>query len=194
MKRISIFVGCIVALCLLTNSALAEDKIYRWEDSSGVAHYTSKAPSKDAKPASLPKIQRNEYRMSLGRNFDLTCDRHGGVNCQAGADKDGSVVCFDGFTGASSRFKLTCSSPKLEILDITTEERLLKVSIRNTTSIKAKKPVIWLRLNSRDIRPLEGPEEIEAFGIGDFSLKLDDQRFMEKPTSGMFTLNCANCS
>lgn len=186
------YLFCILTLTL--DSLRAEDKIYRWEDTSGVAHYTSKAPSKASKPVNLPALPRAEYRMSLGRNFDLTCDRHGGVNCQSGADKDGSVICFDGFTGASSRFKLTCSSPRLEILDISVEEKTLKVSIRNTTSIKAKKPVIWLKLSSRDIRPLEGATEIEPFGVGDFTLKLDERSFIPKPTPGMFNVTCANCS
>lgn len=49
-----------IAISLIAASALAEndkDKVYRYTDDKGVVHYTDKPPSKDAKPAQLPKIQ-----------------------------------------------------------------------------------------------------------------------------------------
>ena len=47
--------------------------VYRWEDpSSGAIHYSSKPPSKDAKPAKLPPIMRGESK--IVKTKAITCD------------------------------------------------------------------------------------------------------------------------
>lgn len=48
----------LLILMLCVPAAAAEDKVYRYVDANGVVHYTDKPPSKDAKPADLPKLQR----------------------------------------------------------------------------------------------------------------------------------------
>lgn len=42
------------------------------------------------------------------------CSGHGGVNCAAGADKDGSVICYDGWRKSTVSYKsMVMCAPKV---------------------------------------------------------------------------------
>jgi hypothetical protein len=178
--------------------------VYRWEDASGKVHYSSKPPRKNAKPAELPQIMRAEVK--LPKVAAVSCETHGGINCQSGSDADGSVICFDGFRDASTRFQFACSAAKLEISDIS-EVGLdgdFSVFVRNAKSVVAQQPTATFRILSKTGEkievPLVGPSSIDAFGIAEFTFsgKTGDPRLAAlalsaKPEKKQFQIGCANC-
>lgn len=198
MYGVSSEIRAILALLLLAVSvvtpAMAEP-IYRWQDDQGVVHYSSDKPNAAAKPADLPRITRGDMRMASPRLE--TCDTHGGVNCQAGPDTDGSVICFDNYTGAAALFRFNCNSPKLEVSDITelNEKGEFTVFVRNSKSVAASKPELIMK--PQDLAfgiKLEGPDEIEPFGIAEFSYKPESKGLVTaKPSLAQLTVTCTNC-
>jgi len=179
--------------CFISFSAFAQS-IYKYEDEAGITHYTSKRPAADAKPAKLPEIMRGDYKASLKKGF--SCDTHGGINCQAGTDTDGSVVCFDGFKDASARFAFHCNSPKLIISDISELGGAgeFTVFVRNSRSVAAKAPRVDFHLPDDKIISLAGPKEIEPFGMAEFVYAPQpDVKVESKPKDVQLTLSCANC-
>lgn len=182
-----------LALILIASTALASP-VYKWQDKQGVIHYSSKADQPEAKPADLPKIMRAEVK--LPKAALKSCNDHGGINCQVGADKDGSVVCFDGFREASARFRFSCSSPRLEIADISEADPggVFTVYVRNSSSVKASTPALILRPGDGKEFQLQGPEEIDPLGMGEFVFRpAGDGGLKEKATLAQLDISCANC-
>jgi hypothetical protein len=176
-----------------TAQAQADD-VYRWVDKAGLVHYTSKPPTKDSKPADLPPLLREGARPV---KIELaSCDKHGGVNCQAGPDKDGSVICLDGFTEATARFRFTCNSPKLQVSEISELDKdgQFRVTVRNTKSVQADKPVVAFNLPSGEKVNLDGPSKIEPYGNGDFVFKPKNKAVLaSKAKPEQLVLSCFNC-
>jgi Domain of unknown function (DUF4124) len=92
--------------CLGFSLTATADPVYRWEAPNGSVHYSSKPPHQGAKPADLPPIMKGDIKLS--KTYFISCDQHGGLNCNAGADQDGSVICNDGFKNSSLRHKKVC--------------------------------------------------------------------------------------
>lgn len=193
-----------LSICFLfTKTTNADPRaVYRWEDpKTGSIHYSSKAPSKDARPAELPKITRGEVKVNKTKN--VTCDSHGGVNCQAGTDGDGSAICSDGFKDVTTRFRFACSSPKLEITDISelTEAGNFTIFVRNSKSVAAKKPVVSYQPDFGDKVTLTGPASVEPFGIAEFTFNYEELalkgktlKLSKKPNAGQIDVSCENCN
>jgi hypothetical protein len=187
--------GMLSANSLLTASSTLADPIYRWESPDGSINYSSEAPGKNAKPADLPRITRG--RLGLKPQATETCDNRGGVNCQSGADLDGSVICNDGYKEVKTPFSFYCNSPKLSVNDISEikSNGHFSIFVRNSKAVSALKPEIILRVdNLRSGIILRGPEKIEPFEIGEFIY--DPQQYGEiskKPTADQITLSCSNC-
>ena len=182
-----------LALIFIASSALASP-VYKWQDKQGVIHYSSKAGQSDAKPADLPKIMRAEVK--LPKAALKSCSDHGGINCQAGTDKDGSVICFDGFREASARFRFSCSSPKLEIADISEPDPtgVFTVYVRNSSSVKASTPALILRPGDGKEFQLQGPQDIDPLGMGEFVFKPEsNETLKDKVTLAQLDISCANC-
>lgn len=182
---------------LCANSALAAP-IYKWKDKNGVVHYSSKPGSAQAKPAELPKIMR--VKMDPPRTDLSSCKSHGGINCRLGPDKDGSVICYDGFVDASTRFLFSCSSPKLEIADVSQpdKEGNFTVFVRNTTSVEAKgAEVFYISRLLESKTKLDGPSLIDSFGVAEFYFQPEALRKEQRPKSVVTSelkLTCENCS
>ena len=183
--------------CFLVQPVSAErnsGQVYKWQDEHGAVHYSTKPTSGAAQRADLPPIMRGE--MKLGQQKLVSCAEHGGINCQAGADTDGSVICYDGFTGATNRFRFSCASPKLSIADISDlrADGTFAVTIRNAKSVAAAKPrVMFVRADGTEVA-LKGPEQVEAFGVGEFSLDNKEAGELSvKPNAGQLKVECANC-
>lgn len=172
---------------------LYAEGVYKWEDANGVVHYSSKSPSPDAKPAELPRIMRAEVKLTDMKI--VSCSAHGGVNCQAGADADGSVICLDGFTGATQRYRFTCNAPKLSVTQITDlPEGGYSIFVRNSKSVTANSIGLFVRDEAGKELKLRGPGEIEGFGTGEFLLeKKDSEALKAKPSLDQVRLTCANC-
>lgn len=170
-------------------------KIYKWQDENGVTHYSSQPRDGKASLADLPPIMRAE--MKLPNTQLVTCEQHGGVNCGAGPDSDGSVICYDGFKGASARFRFTCTTPKLGISEIgeINQQRGFSVFLRNSKGVEAQKPKVVLELDDGRKVPLSGPDRVDAYGVAEFIYDasvfgaLDD-----RPNPGKLTISCLNCT
>ncbi|MFM1847116.1 MAG: hypothetical protein RL417_590 [Pseudomonadota bacterium] len=178
--------------------SIGNAQVYKTVDKDGNVQYSSTPPAKGAKPADLPKIMRAEVKLTEKRLE--TCDKHGGVNCQAGADADGSVICYDGFTEASTRFRFSCSTAKLEISDVSdlTKSGGFTVFVRNSKSVKAAEAALIFKPNGGQEIKLNGPTEVEPFGVAEFVYEppkgKEESLALAKPTLAELDLMCANCS
>lgn len=150
-------------------SASAEG-VFTWEDESGVLHFSSSKDTEKAQLADLPPIMRGEVKLAPVPL--VSCKEHGGIDCQAGSDSDGSVICLDGFKNATARFRFSCNSPRLKVVELIDEEEGLppKVLVRNSNSVPAKTPVISYRAESGEELSFSGPAEIAPYGVGEFVL------------------------
>lgn len=177
-----------------TGPLTAHAEIYKWVDAQGVTHYSSKKGVPQAQQAELPKIMRAEVKVP--KVTSSTCAQHGGANCAAGADSDGSVVCYDGFRDASPRFNFVCSAPKLEISDISDVdgEGAFTVFVRNSKAVEASKPALVFKRSDGEQLMLQGPEKIEGFGVGEFVAPPEAVAPGQmKPASTQLLLSCLNC-
>jgi hypothetical protein len=189
-----VFVLC---LALAGNVPARADSVYQWTDPDGTVHFGSKPLTKDAKPAELPKITKEHFNPAKGKL--VSCSAHGGIDCQAGPDVDGSVICRDGFKDASPRFTFSCSSPQLALSDVSPvrPEGTFSVFVRNGSSVEAKKPVVTVRSPDGQAKlVLPGPDHIDPYGMAEFAYteKRSEPLFKEKPSQGSISVSCANCS
>lgn len=166
-KRVVVLLG--VLLAAWPSAGLHADEVYRWVDNDGVAHYSTKPGSSGAKPAALPKINRGEVILSKSRV--QSCEGHGGVNCEAGPDLDGSVICHDQFKDAPLRFRSSCSAAKLEVAGISDldDGGGFAVLVRNRKPVAAQSVRVSFKgANGRTVA-LSGPEVIDPFGSAEYS-------------------------
>ena len=199
MKNILIFLFATTTFFRL-ECALAQS-VYKWEDEKGNVHYSNTPPEKGAKPVDLPKIMKAEVK--IPKEALVSCDGHGGINCEAGADDDGSVICYDGFKEAASRFRFSCSGAKLEIANISDlkKDGSFTVYVRNKKNVAAQKVSVAFKASTgKDIK-LKGPDVVESLGTGDYVYSpggIADQNkgdidLIDKPDAGQLSVNCSNC-
>ena len=173
---------------------LKADPIYSWKDAQGTTHYSSKPVGKDAKLADLPPIMKAE--MKIPQSALTTCAKHGGVNCQAGTDTDGTVICYDGFRGSMERFAFTCNAPKLEVADVSevSTDGSFSVFVRTARGVLATAPEVSVNSITGKQFKLLGPDSIEPFALAEFSFGPDPKRpFIQKPTVAQVEVQCMNC-
>jgi len=163
-------------------------------DAKGVVHYSSKPIDGQAQPAKLPRITRAD--MKLPGVTLSSCGKHGGIDCSAGADVDGSVICVDGFRDATARYRFHCNMAKLvvsEVKDKTPDGRYTVV-IRNSASVAAGKVAVFFTRPDRKEVPLDGPASIKPLGVGEYVLdKTDAEGLLEKPKQSQLRVVCSNC-
>ena len=174
-------------------------QVYKWEAPDGTIHYSTTPPRAGARPAQLPKIMRGEVK-ATGRKL-ISCEKHGGINCQAGPDSDGSVVCYDGFRDASPRFRFSCSTAKLEVSDISevSEAGGFTVFVRNSKAVAATEAAVIFRPGEgKREEKLTGPREVEPYGVAEFTFTPRGPRSgliqLSRPTLAQLDVVCANCS
>ena len=98
------------------SGAAAADPIYRHVDASGRVTYGNTPVEPGAKPADLPKVQKENFTQKVSaieQAIPETCDKHGGVDCSQGADADGSVICLDGFRNVHQTYEEMCTTAAL---------------------------------------------------------------------------------
>lgn len=195
LKSALVLVTLIFLLNLIPDS-LKADQVYKWQDENGVVHYSSAPHTSKMKPAVLPPITRGDIK--LGRINLQDCSKHGGINCQLGSDLDGSVVCFDGFKASTERYKSNCSSPELEIADISEprDDGAVSIFVRNKRSVDAFDTVVKFKQGNRSEIALKGPNRIEAFGLGEFLYQPLERGFgdVTRPKENQLKLSCRNCA
>jgi len=183
----------ILVITSLSSYSFAED-IFKWTAEDGVVHYSTKQADPKARLAELPKITHGDYK--LGKATGITCDKHGGINCQAGADADGSVICYDGFDSAVARFTFMCGSPKLRLSDISGPDEIghISVFVRNERSVPAKEPVVNFTNSEGATLKLKGPTQIEPYQMAEFTMISGAlAKSKQKPDENQFSVTCTNC-
>jgi hypothetical protein len=186
MKRYSISV--LFALLILRTSAFAE--VYKYTNKQGVVTYTTSKPTESAKPAVLPNIMR-EKKTAGPVTLGLSCTSHGGINCQAGPDEDGSVICLDGFKNAVARFKFRCSSTKLSVVELEPAADQLSVWVRNEKDVTAENVRISMLLPDGQTVTAQGPETVQPSELAEykFSSLAQDQAY----SAAQVNMQCSNC-
>ena len=190
MRLLQIF---LVSILLLSSQAFASP-VYKWKDASGQVHFSSEKPFDGAKPADLPPIMRAEVPVMA--KATLGCQSHGGTDCQAGADKDGSVICYDGFREATQRFRMTCNSPKLKISEVgdVQPDGSFTVTVRNSKAVPAERARVEFKPEFGKEVPLNGPSEIAAYGMAEYMFVPTDADIPQKKVElADLNLSCANC-
>lgn len=210
-----------LAVVVFSRVAVAEE-IFTWTDEFGVTHYTTTPPPQGAKPADLPRIERE----SLDRKIEdirastpPNCVAHGGVDCSKGVDLDGSVICSDGFKDAILPFRFSCLEVRLLYPPITIEsatdevlgtigkktkltvrelqDAKLHLALRNTSGTEAFGVRVAFEFPRQ--KPLEaiGPDKVDAFGGADYILPLrlaGGRMSPEELQRVRVKISCTNCA
>jgi hypothetical protein len=209
-------IACVVCCA---EAALAEE-IYSWKDESGTVHYSTVPKTNKAKPAVLPEINRENLSdriQAIKSSVPPTCVNHGGVDCNAGRDSDGSVLCIDGFKDSVEPFVFACLEARLKVRDATLTDldgqtisyrigsptpkantlKYLTITLRNTAAIKAYDISVSIPWKYKQELPMDGPARIDGYGVGEYTLAFDRDVsatsilsiLKEKP----LTVSCTNC-
>lgn len=210
MAKSKIYLASLLVLIPATlsffSSRAITEEIFKHLGKDGKIYYSSKPLVANDKPIELPKIMRGEVKLTTFKRE--TCAKHGGEDCSQGADSDGSVVCRDGYKNASTRFSFVCSTPKLELSEVTDlvdggKGSGFRVIIRNTKGVDASKPKVLYKPNGEGMNiQLKGPDSIEGYGIGEFELPtpgdhesraLGNDEMRARPDLSNLDISCANC-
>lgn len=183
IRRFS-FLFCLLSLFASRSPA----EIYKWTDESGRVRYSDKPPSEGASPAVLPGITRAPMKVKA---LPKTCANHGGISCDAGADRDGSVICRDGYKDADNRFNFSCHEAKLEVIEFKDMDGTYSVAVRNLMSVEALNTRVECLSGPGKRKKLEGPLSIAPYQVEKYTLHAE--RSMEKITAADITVTCANC-
>jgi|AACY02.16.fsa_nt_gi hypothetical protein len=218
----SLFTRSILALLLgLLLSALPvslqAENIYKWTDEEGRVRFSTTKPSASATPADLPTISRQDLDKrieNLRSKADSSCVRHGGIDCTAGPDTDGSVICANGFKGAILPYRFRCLEVRLEVTQLTILDEEQQIRSEFSIDQKAEEPSQItaatgnLHLALRNVSDVtatavqvrfgeqgqggkfEGPQEIEPYAIADYILPLSPQL---KGKTLSYLIRCRNC-
>jgi len=200
---------CLALIAFFTTKSFAQD-IYKYVDELGVIHYSTKPSKAGDRPVKLPKIKHQNLDKTIDsiKGSSLpTCVSHGGIDCQAGQDKDGSVICVDGFTGAVRPFRFRCMESKLKeasfvvfnknnqpvakntLGNIGVSELIL--SVHNNSSVKSYGiSVSFFFKNKKEVKA-SGPQSIEPYGIGEYILKLNGVSVDLSELA--YKVSCTNC-
>jgi Domain of unknown function (DUF4124) len=210
---------------ILFFSKTSAQEIFQWTDEDGITHYSSKKEKQDAIKAKLPELGRenlNRKIEKLNQIIPETCDSHGGINCEAGADADGSVICFDDYRDSATTFLSMCTEVKLEISKIRyldkddkpieykknrdpltklKEAEKFLLTVRNRSAIKAESVIIKLIIpdGARIIDEYSyasGESEIAPYGLAEYSftLKSIDRKVTPLDLSNViYKVTCENC-
>lgn len=213
----------LLLLCLFIfpiNSLGETDKIYRQVDAAGTVTYsTTELPNSE--PANtLPEIQKENIDNRI-KNFlavvPENCEKHGGIDCQAQADSDGSVICLDGYRDAELPYRFHCLEAFLQIFSFTlsnSENRpitfnpskpfknqspaagILQVSIRNNSNVEATGIKVFINKTWREKIHALGPEIVKPYEIQDYSFNVQDLKALERNfaiNKGTIKIQCINC-
>ncbi|MCB0358831.1 MAG: DUF4124 domain-containing protein [Bdellovibrionales bacterium] len=210
-------------LHLLAHSALAGD-IYTWTDSEGRVHFSTSPHSPGAKRADLPELQHedlDEKIQAIRESTPPNCLDHGGIDCSAGPDSDGSVVCLDGFREALLPHRFACSEADLSVTEVfivdndgqvvseleradalapVADEQwknyALVLSLRNNSAVAAAGMEVAFALPGREFSPATGPEGVPAYGAAEYRLPLAGLKNLvnlRQIAKTDYKVRCTNC-
>lgn len=186
----------LAAVCLFDIS-LCMAEVYEWKDERGIRHFASRPDHQGSKPADLPPIMREKSlraRIDLPAPATSACEGKGGINCEAGPDNDGSVICADGSLEATARFRQHCFTARLTINEMSEvdESGNALIYIRNEKGIAAKGTKVIFTRENGEILEAQGPLEIAPLGLEEFRLT-GLIPLLEALTPGNLRVECENC-
>lgn len=182
--------------------------------SSATSSVTSSEAAPVVEPTNLPPLIREniDARISaLKSQAAFTCAAHGGIDCSKGQDRDGSVICADEFRDAGIPFRFRCLEAKLSVkgpyIRETAKEsashglkpqtaRKLQLTLRNTSDIEANELKVSFIIARSKPLPAQGPDTVEPFGIGDYTLLLDslsEEYDLKDLKKAKYSISCRNC-
>lgn len=171
-----------LSVCLLL-TLLSE--VYVKESESGTLSFSSK-PSSGAQKADLPEITKvdiEENVKKLKKKTPLTCTTKGGIDCEAGSDADGSVICYDGFKGSIERWNFKCGFAKLEVLEVNEKGFVLK----NNGPAEAQS----LRFRTNCSKKPKITRSLAAYGLANYTFS----EFCANNTQDIkLSVTCKNCN
>ncbi len=155
----------------------------------------------DLTPLARYTPNNSEVMLSNGAKLDpkqqpASCFAHGGTDCAAGPDSDGSVICTDGFKEVRARYNFNCRQAKLAVNNAEYDQQLrqLKVLVRNNSQVTATNIVVYIKQKSGPKVISNNVEKIDPFGAGDFVFNniilLDN--FRDKIVDNL-VVSCDNC-
>lgn len=195
-KELILFTVLTAALSVLPDVSAQASPIYTSTDKHGRVTYSSKpSPSGKSTQLELREIMKGS---AVTQGGETGCSNHGGLNCISGADKDGSVICADGYRDASALFRYTCPLPHLELLSVTQKDGAPSalLVIRNSRSVDAISPAARIRSKSGPAVPLLGPPRLEGGGIGVFEVTVPKGVLpggSQKLLRNHLWITCGNC-
>ena len=170
-----------------------------------------------ARAQSFSKENLDERIRLLKQQSIVTCEKHGGINCAAGANPDdGGVICLDG-TKAKISFMEFCSKSKLTttlyVRDKSgTQQKVsqlrqffingvvypeLIVMVRNSSPVEAKAVSVSLVQGVKTIsNAADGLKDISAFGGEEFRVAIPAELFLDRYGVGrgvLVDVRCDNC-
>jgi len=181
-------------LLLFPATLVLAEGIYSWTDEKGITHYSTSPTSEDAKPAKLPNIMKADVVIPETRQ--ASCDDHGGVDCAAGPDRDGSVICRDGFRGVRVPFRFTCNAARVQIADVSEvdENGQFTVFLRNLESVAARGLSVTFVPGGGEEVKLNGPQDLDGFAMGEFVYQGSDYiPILNQPDAAQLVVDCLNC-
>ena len=205
---------------VLSPQFVSADEIYKWVDKDGTIRYSTKKLDEDQAPADLPDISREDLDKKID-NLRLTtpntCQKHGGIDCSQGSDKDGSVICLDGFRDALPRYNAHCLQTNLEgdfqvlfwskrepyrfaksgkIKRLRDRPKSIRLVLRNLNRTKAENMTVSVTFPPRRKFILKGPANIAPYGVANYDLELLDTKMeISEYTLNALEVNadCSNC-
>lgn len=147
----------------------------------------------------LPPIARENIDQKISQIKAETpenCFKHAGVNCAAGADSDGSVVCNDGYRGAILPYNFNCLEANLQVLGFEIPASgTIRITVQNKSDVAARQVEIFSALTwqGEKVRAL-GPEQIPPNALEDYEFR--GERWTEAEVGNIrkyLKLLCENC-
>ena len=175
------------------------DTIYKGKDARGRLVFSNKPLDDKSQKMDLPEIKKEDIDSKISRLKKLTpknCLEHAGVDCTAGPDTDGSVICSDGYKEAVLRFQDKCTEALLRVenAEIKKTGRLnqLKLVLRNHSPVKAKNVRTEISLPKKKLKLAKGPTSVEPWGLAEYLLKdYGDETLSSNKVR--YKVRCKNC-
>ena len=186
--------GLIVLLLGSISSLALCQEIYTAQDESGRVIFTNRGTEDTVGPVPLPTLGKfdPEHTKIL---IPSTCAKHGGVDCRAGADIDGSVICGDRFKESELTFLQACSTTRLEVVSFSGPDSSgeYMVKLRNLRDIAAQMPSI--RMFFKPSKPLEVgvPDDIAPYSTAEIPFRPASSNLVSPLKRSDLWITCENC-
>jgi hypothetical protein len=189
-----IFIFLLTIFSFLSESYAQSIYIEKKPDGSTV--YTDKPKNPDlAVQKQLPQIPRYEPSNIPIQKIE-SCSIHGGNDCLAGPDTDGSIICSDGYKESRARYNFLCKQAKLTVENFVVSDDGSKInfSIRNRGEVGAYNIVVYFKQNGLLKSTSQQIEKLDAFGA--VEIEFNHLKLLDKSIPYLvdnISISCNNC-